>query len=104
MTMFLGTFSCLLLKKLDSIAGGGDSFSFVSLPFMLVNCEAARFFCSSRGLLQGDPLSPLLFILVIETLSRLVNKAIEVGLLEGFLISNSHSESMLISYLLFADC
>jgi len=41
----------------------------------------------------------------METLNKLLaNKVVEFGLLEGFLIIfNSNSESMLISYLLFAD-
>ena len=40
---------------------------------------------------------------MIETPSRLVNKVIEVGLLEDFLITNYQSQSMLISHLLFVD-
>ena len=56
--------------------------------FVLINGEASGFFSSSRGLRQGDPLSPLLFILVMETLSKLVIKAGEEGFLNGFQISN----------------
>ena len=49
---------------------------------VLVNGEASELFSTSRGLCRGDPLSPLL-ILVMETLSGLVNKAIDVDFLEG---------------------
>ena len=53
--------------------------------------------------MTGDPLLPLLFILVMETLSKLVIKAGEEGFLNDFRISNPHSEGLLISHLLFAD-
>jgi len=48
-------------------------------------------------------LSPLLFILVMETLSRLVIKAGEEGFLNGFHISNPHFVGLVVSHLLFAD-
>jgi len=70
---------------------------------VLINVEASGLFSSSRGLRRGDPLSPLLFILVIENLSRLVKKAIDAGFLEGFQITNAREKSMLISHLLFAN-
>ena len=70
---------------------------------ILINGKAYGFFSCSRGLSQGDPLSPLLFILVIETVSELVNKVVEEGFIDGVHISNSHSKGLLISHLLFAN-
>jgi len=66
----------------------------------MINGKASGFFSSSRGLRQGDPLLPLLFIL---TLSKLIIKEVEEGFLIGFHISNPHSKGLLISHLLFAD-
>jgi len=70
---------------------------------VLINGEAMGFFPSMRGLRQVDPLSPLLFILVMETLSRLIMQATEVGFLEGIHINGSCYEDTLILHLLFAD-
>ena len=73
---------------------------------ILVNGKASDCFSSLRGLRQGDSLSPLLFILVMETLSKLVIKGVEegfLGFLNGFHISNPYIEGLLISHLFFAD-
>ena len=63
---------------------------------MLVNDSSIGFFSISRGLRQGDPLSPLLFLIVMEALGRLISTR---GLLLGF----SMEIGIDISYLLSAD-
>ena len=51
---------------------------------ILINGNPEGFFRGTRGIRQGDPLSPLLFVLIMEALSRMITKAIEEGLLSGF--------------------
>jgi hypothetical protein len=80
------------------------SFCISSARFsVLVNGTPAGFFSSSRGLRQGDPLSPLLFVIVMEALSKMLSIAVDRGLLSGFSVGSRPSEAVLISHLLFAD-
>jgi hypothetical protein len=70
---------------------------------VLVNGTPSGFFSSSRGLRQGDPLSPLLFVIVMEALSRMLSSSIDRGFLSGFSMGSRLSEEVIISHLLFAD-
>ena len=68
---------------------------------VLVNGTPCGFFPSSRGLRRGDPLSPFLFIIVMEALSRLLARARDGGFISGFDVGRINHIS--ISHLLFAD-
>ena len=70
---------------------------------ILINGSPCGFFGSSRGLRQGDLLSPLLFVLVMEALGRMLDKAVHEGCLSGFSVGNSEGRSLAVSHLLFAD-
>jgi hypothetical protein len=70
---------------------------------ILINGSPSGFFSSSRGLRQGDPLSPLLFVVVMEALSRMMTATVDRGLLFGFSVGSRNNEELLVSHLLFAD-
>ena len=70
---------------------------------VLVNRSPDGFFSSSRSLRQGDPLSPLLFLLIMEVLSRILKKIEEGGLIQGFHVGPVNSTGIRVSHLLFAD-
>ena len=70
---------------------------------VLVNGSPEGFFGSSRGLRQGDPLSPLLFLLIMAVLSRILTKTEENNLIRGFHVGAVNSIGVRISHLLFAD-
>ena len=70
---------------------------------VLVNSSPEGYFTSSRGLHQGDPLSPLLFLLVMEVLSRMLKKVESEGLIQGFSAGGNANSSLRISHLLYAD-
>jgi len=54
---------------------------------ILINGEATKFFQIKRGLHQGYPLSPFLFILVMEDLSIMLKKGQAEGVLTMIKVS-----------------
>ncbi|KAA3453480.1 reverse transcriptase [Gossypium australe] len=67
---------------------------------VILNGNRGSPFQSSRGLRQGDPLSPFLFLFCSEGLSALMKMAKQNGLVKGAKASRYGPE---ISHLLFAD-
>ncbi|MCH80366.1 LINE-1 reverse transcriptase like, partial [Trifolium medium] len=72
---------------------------FNSSMSVLVNGSPTEDFKVGKGLRQGDPLSPFLFLIAAEGLTRLVNKAVDIGKFAGFKVS----ESICFQILQFAD-
>lgn len=66
---------------------------------VLVNGSPSTEFKMERGLRQGDPLSPLLFILVTQVLHDLLQKAAELNIIQGIRIGKEYC----LSHLQFAD-
>ena len=52
---------------------------------------------------QGDQLSPLLFVLVMEALGRMLDKVVHEGRMSGFNVGNLEGRSLVVCHLLFAD-
>jgi hypothetical protein len=56
---------------------------------ILINGTPEGFFESSRGLRQGDPLSPFLFIIMAEAFGRALSKANKDGEISGIAITDN---------------
>ncbi|WJZ96460.1 hypothetical protein VitviT2T_015146 [Vitis vinifera] len=70
---------------------------------VMVNGAPAGFFSSSKGLRQGDPLSPYLFVMGMEVLSVLIRRAIEGGFISGCKIQRGRGQAVHVAHLLFVD-
>lgn len=74
----------------------------VSTPHFAIHFNGfpGSMFKCLRGLLQGDPLSPFMFTMVIEGLCRMIAKLEYNGLHQGFKVNHHGKE---VTHLLFAD-
>ncbi|RVW90151.1 Transposon TX1 uncharacterized 149 kDa protein [Vitis vinifera] len=88
-----------------------DSRLKVNIPGLLLKLDIEKAFdhvnwdclVSVMGLRQGDPLSPYLFLLVMEVLNQLLFRARSGGFIEGFKVGNNNGIERDLIHLLFAD-
>ncbi|XP_031116716.1 uncharacterized protein LOC116020380 [Ipomoea triloba] len=64
------------------------------------NGQTSDWFKPKRGIRQGDPISPILFVLCIERLSHLIENAVDKGTWKGLKITR---KGPILSHLFFAD-
>ena len=67
---------------------------------VLVNGYPTSFFKVSRGLRQGDPISPILFVILAECLGRFVDNMVLKG---DFVGLNPSSSTLIFSHQKFVD-
>nr|GEY01388.1 RNA-directed DNA polymerase, eukaryota [Tanacetum cinerariifolium] len=66
---------------------------------IIINGSPTKEFQFFKGLKQGDPLSPFLFILIMESLHISFQRVVDAGIFKGIKLSSSLS----ISHLFYAD-
>ena len=64
-----------------------------------LNGSSSGFFKSSKGLRQGDPLSPYLFVLAMEVFSRVLQSRFD----QGYISYHPKTSGISLSHLMFAD-
>jgi hypothetical protein len=79
------------LHWISLILGSGTS-------HVLLNGVPGRRFHCRRGVRQGDPLSPLLFVLVADLLQSIINKAKDCGILKLPIPTSCGSDFPVIQY------
>ena len=66
---------------------------------IIINGSPSKPFKMERGLRQGDPLSPFLFVLIAEVLNRLINITMLEGLVDAIKVG---SDGIILSHMQFA--
>jgi hypothetical protein len=86
-------FSPVWCKWIEQVVCGGS-------VGMKVNDDMGHFFQTKKGLRQGDPLSPVLFNVVVDMLATLINRAKEADQIKGLV---PHLADGGLSILQYAD-
>lgn len=69
---------------------------------VLVNVSPTKEFAMIKGLRQGDPMAPFLFLIAAEGLIGLIRNAINLGVYEQYII-RSNEEEVAVSHTHYAD-
>ncbi|CAK8572734.1 unnamed protein product [Lathyrus sativus] len=67
---------------------------------VLVNSNPTSEFDVGRGLRQGDPLAPFLFLIAVEGLSLMMSKSVQLNKFEGYEFG---SGEVFVSHLQYAN-
>lgn len=67
---------------------------------IMINGSLSQKFHPTRGLRQGDPLSPYLFIICAESFSSLINRVANNGVWQGVQMGQN---APMVSYSFFVD-
>ncbi|WJX38360.1 hypothetical protein P8452_26031 [Trifolium repens] len=86
-------FGCKWISWIKACVFAGD-FS------VLINGSPTHEVSISKGLKQGDPLAPFLFLLVAEGLGALMSRAVELNFFKPFVVKQGEAQ---ISHLQYAD-
>ncbi|WMV26179.1 hypothetical protein MTR67_019564 [Solanum verrucosum] len=98
-----------ILSMLSQMGFGGSWTSWIKFCIstvkfsILINESPEGFFNAHRGIRQGDPLSPFLFIIAMEGLNNMLNIAKITGRIQGFEVSKVAENSVEITHLQYVD-
>jgi len=87
----------IYLEVVEWIMDCLQSTSFV----ILINGSPTNFFRPSRGLRQGCPLSPFIFLLVVEALSRIIHNVKESRVIKGIKVSKSKEVTHTLLWIMY---
>ncbi|XP_022030239.1 uncharacterized protein LOC110931140 [Helianthus annuus] len=90
----------LLKLVMGKIASEHPSAFLTGRSSVLVNGSPTFEFGWQKGIRQGDPILPFLFIIVMEAFSGMMKKACDIGAFDGLRMPN---DGTVLSHLLYAD-